>query len=359
MTRTIAPLAVAIAASTTFAFQPGTVPAPAPAPAAPATPAQPAPPAPPVAPATEKAPATPIPADKSPFTSEKAEEVAKGYGFTEGPTWVRSADGKGGFFIFCDMRENKVYRWDPAIANADANKPVAIREPSGRAVGGTADSAGTVYTVDTETRAISAWMVGADGKATQARTVADKFNGEALGGMNDLTVAKDGTLYVSHGNWFLPRGSKSPFSGVLIVKKDGTTHKGAEGLEGPNGVTLSPDGQTLYVTEYGAGRIQSFPVKSDGMLGEKKLFADLNELATKHGIKGRGGADGIRCDKDGNVYSTGPGGIWALSPDGKAIGHLPQQGTNLAFGGADGKTLLITTGRGVMKVGVKTPGAGW
>ncbi|HZW06428.1 MAG TPA: SMP-30/gluconolactonase/LRE family protein, partial [Phycisphaerales bacterium] len=321
----------------------------------------------PVAPAqpAEKAPSTPIPTDKSPFLTDKAEEVAKGYGFTEGPTWVRSADGKSGFFIFCDMRENKVYRWDPtspASGDSDAGKPVAVREPSSRALGATADTSGTIYTiytVDTETRAVSAWSVGADGKASSPRTVADKLGGEPLGGMNDLAVSKDGTLYITHGNWFLPRGSKSPFSGVLIVRKDGTALMGVDGLDRPNGVTISPDGGTLYVTEYSAGRIQSYPVKSDGLLGEKKLFADLNALAARHGIKGRGGADGIRCDKDGNVYSTGPGGIWALSPDGKAIGHLPQQGTNLAFGGADGKTLLITTGGGVMKAAVKTPGAGW
>jgi len=334
-------LALAAAASI-LTLQPGVTPAPA----QPASPAAPADKASPAHPAKTTAP--------SPFASDKAEEVAKGYGFTEGPTWVPGQGGKPGFFIFCDMRSNKVYRYDNG-----SDKPAVLRDPSSGAVGSAADSAGTVYNVDTATRSISAWSIGADGKAGAARTVADKIGGEQLGGMNDITVAKDGTLYVSHGSWFLPRGSKSPFSGVLRITKDGAASKAADGLEGPNGVTLSPDGKTLYATEYGPARIYAFPINADGTLGERKLFADLKAMAKEQSITKGGGADGIRCDKEGNVFSTGPGGIWVLSPAGGFVGHLAQSGTNLAFGGQDGKTLLITTGGGVVKVGTNTPGAGW
>lgn len=301
------------------------------------------------------------PAAESPFASDKAELVGEGYAFTEGPTWVAgSADAEGraasGFFVFCDMRSSRVYRYDNGT-----EMPVVLREPSGRAVGSAADASGTVFNVDTETRSITAWSIDPQGKPTAPRTLADKIseNGEPLGGMNDIAIARDGTLYVTHGTWFLPRGRKSTFTGVLRVAKDGTTSKAADGLEAPNGIAFSPDGRTLYVTEYSAARIQAFEVHADGTLGERRHVANLTEMAASRGIKARGGADGLRCDKQGNIYSTGPGGIWVLSPDGQFLGHLAQPATNIAFGGADGKTLLITCGSSVMRVGTKTAGAGW
>ncbi|MBL9033090.1 MAG: SMP-30/gluconolactonase/LRE family protein [Phycisphaerae bacterium] len=301
-----------------------------------------------------------LPAD-SPFASDKAELVGDGYAFTEGPAWVAgSTDAEGraasGFFVFCDMRGSRVYRYDNG-----AEKPVVLREPSGRAVGSTADASGTVFNVETETRSITAWSIDSQGTPTAPRTVTEKIseNGEPLGGMNDIALARDGTLYVTHGTWFLPRGTKSPFTGVLRVAKDGTTSKAADGLDAPNGVALSPDGRTLYVTEYSAARIQAFEVHADGTLGERRLIANLMEMAAARGIKARGGADGLRCDMHGNIYSTGPGGIWVLSPEGQFLGHLAQPATNIAFGGVDGKTLLITCGSTVMRIGTKTAGAGW
>lgn len=355
--RLSASLALVLAASAAFAFQP---------PATPAAPAEKAPAQPAKTPDGEKpkpAPAAPAPqpAD-SPFAADKAEEVGKGYGFTEGPTWVpgaKGADGKAspGFFIFCDMGGNKVYRYDNGTA-----APVALREPSSRAVGATSSANGTIYTVDTETRSITSWTVGADGKPSATKTVADKIGegeGEQLGGMNDIAVTKDGVVFVTHGSWFLPRGSKSPFMGILRVGTDGKASKAADDFEAPNGITISPDGKTLYATEFRKGAIIAYDLKSDGTIANKRTFADLKKMAGEQGIKQGGGVDGLRCDSKGNVFSTGPGGIWAVSPEGKFLGHLTRPGTNIAFGGEDGKTLLITTGTAVFKVPTKNAGAGW
>ena len=291
-----------------------------------------------------------------PFTADKAEEVAKGYKFTEGPTWVAGEKGTG-FFVFCDMADDTVFRWD-----GGAEKPTELRKPSGRSVGSCSDGKGNIYNVETAGRRLIKWSVK-DGKPTEATDFASKFEGKKLGGMNDCAYNANGSVYATHGTWFIDASTAEfKHSGVIRVTGSGEVSKVCDGLEGPNGICFSPDGGTAYVTEYGAGRINAYPVKSDGTFGDKTVFADLIELAGKQGIKARkggGGADGIRSDNKGNIYSTGPGGIWVLSSKGDVLGHLPQRGTNLAFGGADGKTLLITTGGGVMKIGTKNAGAGW
>lgn len=308
----------------------------------------------PSAPKPASADSTPAKSADWPFTADKPESVAGGYKFTEGPTWVAEQNGKPGFFIFCDMAGDTVYRWD-----GGAEKPTELRKPSGRAVGSSADAAGNVYQVETGGRRIIKWSVK-DGKATDAADFASKYQGKKLGGMNDVAVHTNGGVYATHGEWFIDTKTKEfEHSGVIRISPTGEVTLLAPGLSGPNGICFSPDGKTAYVTEYGAGKINSYEVKADGSFGEQKLFADLSAMAPSHGVKSKGGADGIRCDNKGNVYSTGPGGIWVLSTKGEFVAHLPFRGTNLTFGGSDGKTLLITTGGGVAKIGTKNPGAGW
>jgi gluconolactonase len=327
-----------------------TQPPPPPPPPAPAAPTLPTAPAKPTEPATADAPKS---ADW-PFTADKLERVAEGYNFTEGPTWVRGQDGKPGFFIFCEKGKSIVHRWD-----GGADKPVAIRTESNGAVGSTSDPAGNIYQVDSATRSISKWSVK-DGKAADVKVLADKLDDKKLGGMNDCAYHANGSVYATSGTWFLPRDdNKVDFQGVIRVGKDGKVTKVAEGLRAPNGVCFSPDGKKAYVTEFGDARIVSYPVKDDGTFGEKSVFAELKRIAGEHGVKGGGGADGIRCDSKGNVFSSGPGGVWVLTSDAKFIAHLPTGISNLSFGGADGKTLLITTFDGVSKIGTKNAGAGW
>lgn len=311
---------------------------------------EPASPAVPAVPASDQKPQ----AANWPFTADKAEPAATGYKFTEGPTWVPGEKGSGGFFIFCDMRGDTVYKWD-----GGAEKPTALLKPSGAAVGSCADAKGNVYQVQTAERRLTKWTIK-DGKASEVSGFAADFEGKKLGGMNDCAAHANGSVYATHGTWFIdPKSAEFPHSGVVRAAADGKVTCVADGLVGPNGICFSPDGKTAYVTEYGAGRINAYPVNDDGTFGDKSVFADLNAMAPTHNVKGRGGADGVRCDNKGNVYSTGPGGIWVLSSKGEFVAHLPIRATNLAFGGADGKTLLITTGGGVSTIGTKNAGAGW
>lgn len=284
-----------------------------------------------------------------PFTTAKAETVASGFKFTEGPTWTPAG---GGMFVFCDMAGNKVMGWNMA------GTPLTLRDPAGNAIGSAADKDGRIVQVETKGRRIIRWEIK-DGKAGEPVEVAAMLDGKKLGGMNDLIVRKsDGSIYVSHGTWFL-RGEDAKekfFMGVIRIAPDGKVTGVSGGMKGPNGLCFSPDEKTLYVNEYGEGKIYACEVKSDGTLGDRKLFADLGAMAKEKGIPGQGGADGVRCDEKGNLYSTGPGGIWVVSPAGKFVAMLPGRATNLAFGGPDGKTLLITTGSEVLKIGTKNRG---
>ncbi|MCC6687246.1 MAG: SMP-30/gluconolactonase/LRE family protein [Fimbriimonadaceae bacterium] len=274
----------------------------------------------------------------NPFVGEPV-TIKTGYGFTEGPTWT------GTQFVFCDMANDTVLAWKPGDA-----EPKEIRKPSGKAVGSASDGKGMVFQVDTTHRQIVSWKESAP---SEAKVLANSYDGKKLGGMNDLALHSNGSVYVTHANWFVsPDSLEFEHSGVIRVDQKGKVSLLTPGLSRPNGIAFHKN--RAYVTEYSAGRIMSFEIGKDGaQTDEATLFADLNALAKEKGIDGQGGADGIRCDRDGNIFSTGPGGIWALSPKGSYLGHLPFRGTNIALGGKDGKTMLITTGRGVAWVALK------
>ena len=285
-----------------------------------------------------------------PFTTAKAETVGTGYTFTEGPTWTPAS---GGMFVFCDMAGNKVFGWNMTDA------PKVLRDPADNCIGSTTDKDGRIVQVETKARRIIRWELSG-GKAGPVTEVASKMDGQPLGGMNDLVVRKsDGSIYVSQQTWFMrdpAERSKVKFIGVIRIAPDGKVTGASGGMKAPNGLCFSPDEKTLYVTEYSEGRIYSCEVKADGSLGDRKVFADLGAMAKERGVEGRGGADGIRCDEKGNLYSTGPGGIWVVSSAGKFVAMLPGRATNLCFGGPDGKTLFITTGSEVLKIGTKNKG---
>ena len=275
---------------------------------------------------------------QSPFVGEPV-VIKSGYGFTEGPAWT------GSQFVFCDMANDTVLAWKPGDA-----EPKEIRKPSGKAVGSASNGKGLVFQVDTTNRQIVSWKETAP---NDAKVLANAYDGKKLGGMNDLALHSNGSVYVTHANWFVsPDSLEFEHNGVIRVEPSGKVSLLAAGLARPNGIAFH--GNRAYVTEYSAGRIMTFEVGKDGgQVGEVKLFADLNAMAKDKSIAGQGGADGIRCDKEGNVYSTGPGGIWALTSKGEFRGHLALRATNVELGGKDGRTMLLTTGRGVATIGLK------
>jgi gluconolactonase len=187
-------------------------------------------------------------------------------------------------------------------------------------------------------------------------TLADRFEGKRLNGPNDLVVKSDGSIYFTDLGAGLRGGAaRSPdkeldFQGTFRWLPDGTVQLLAK--NGANGIALSPDERSLFVT--GGGGVMRYDLRPDGSLGEGRLHVDMR------GQSLRGNADGIRVDRYGFMFSSGPGGAWIMDAAGKHIGTIftPQQNadettTSVAFGDADGKGLYITGVRSVYRIRMK------
>lgn len=288
------------------------------------------------------------------------------FGFLEGPVWVQ--DGPSGYLLFSDIPANVIYKYTPD------GKISVFLEKSGF-TGNDASNAGTQsnngrmaiillgsngLTVDPQGRLVIAAMadravarIEKDGSRT---TLADKYEGKRLNGPNDLVVRSDGAVYFTDMTAGLRGGATSPFrelpfNGVYAVK-DGKLlllDKDPQGVN-PNGIALSPDEKILYVN--GGRKITRYDVLPDGTVANGRLFMDMTSGTAP------GGADGMRVDQKGNVYCTGPGGVWVMSPDGKHLGTIrtPEPVTNFAFGDPDGRTIYMTHRRNLYRIRINNPG---
>ncbi len=283
------------------------------------------------------------------------------FGISEGPVWVR--DGQSGYLLFSDIAANVIYKWSPA----DAQLSVYLKDSGyvgdltkGPPLGYLARS-GPLYiynfgsngiTLDREGRLVfcaqgdrAIVRIEKDGKRT---VLADQYEGKRLNRPNDVVVKSDGTVYFSDPRMNNPY-MELPNDGVFSVK-DGKVQLLVSDTR-PNGLAFTPDEKILYVN--GNGRlITSYDMRPDGTLGAGRLFIDMSSDKTP------GGPDGMKVDRQGNVYCTGPGGIWIMAPSGKHIGTilLPEPATNLAFGDNDYKTLYITDRRHLEKIRLNTAG---
>ncbi|MDH3443341.1 MAG: SMP-30/gluconolactonase/LRE family protein, partial [Deltaproteobacteria bacterium] len=144
-----------------------------------------------------------------------------------------------------------------------------------------------------------------------------------------------------------------PYSGVFSLK-EGTLKLVATDLNGPNGVALSRDEKYLYVGNWDPVKkiVMRYEVDANGGLANGKVFFDMTAAPGEDAI------DGIKVDQSGNLYVCGPGGIWVLSPDGKHLGTIraPKDAHNIAWGGADGKTLYITATNTLYRMPLNIPG---
>ncbi|CAG1009261.1 gluconolactonase [Phycisphaerales bacterium] len=309
-------------------------------------PAQPAP----AQPATPEAPKE-APAGPSFFSGEYAELLSEGHTFVEGPCWVPTKEG--GFFLFCDRVKDggKTLRW------SGEGKPEDWRVPSGSAIGTAVDSQGRIYQAETQGRRITRTALQPDGKPGLTEIIADKYQSSKLNATNDLVVKKDGAVYFTDPTFFTAKEDlQMDFCGIFRAGADGKVTLLDNSVKAPNGLCFSPDESLLYVNEYSLNKVMVFDVKSDGTIENGRTFIDFGKPTPQ----ARGRADGIRCDADGNVYTTGPLGIVVLSPKGERVGALHVMGANnLAFGGKDGKTLLITAGNKVYTIKATHKGAGF
>ncbi|MBD0311320.1 MAG: SMP-30/gluconolactonase/LRE family protein, partial [Microcoleus sp. T1-bin1] len=212
----------------------------------------------------------------------------------------------------------------------------------------TLDKENRLLTAEHENRRVS--RTEKDGKVI---TLADRYEGKRLNSPNDLVVKSDGSIYFTDPSYGVTKDQEElGFYGVYRLASDGKLTLLVKDLVLPNGIAFSPDEKKLYVNNSEAKYIAVFDVKPDGTVTNERLFADLKD-ASQGGVP-----DGLKVDLEGNVYSTGPGGVWIFSPDGKLLGKIsvPETATNLAWGESDRKTLYITGSTSLYRIRLKIAG---
>jgi gluconolactonase len=280
----------------------------------------------------------------------KIEKIEGDFRFTEGPVWIRH----GGFLLFSDLMANAIMQWTPGMKAFPYRKPVFTGAyPDGALIGAnglTLDRQGRLIAAEHGNRRIS--RTDDEGTVT---TLADRYDGKRLNSPNDVVVSRSGDIYFTdppglYRNY--PAGGPSPqreldFAGVYRITKAGKLELLTKDVPYPNGIAFSPDGKKLYVANSRAEKFwMVYDVTKDGGISNGRKFAD----ATKE--PGEGVPDGMKVDREGNIYATGPSGIMIFTPEAKHLGtiQLPELPANLAWGDADGKTLYITARTGLYRI---------
>ncbi|MYE89685.1 SMP-30/gluconolactonase/LRE family protein [Candidatus Poribacteria bacterium] len=270
------------------------------------------------------------------------EQLGTGCEFTEGPVW----HAEGRFLLFSDIPANQMKKWtaEEGITN--------FRVPSGKSNGLTYDKQGRLVTCEHANRRVS--RTEADGTVV---TIASHYEGKRLNSPNDVIVKSDGSLYFSDPPYGLTadygvEGEQDlDFQGVYRLSPDGQTLTLlVDDFDRPNGLCFSPDESILYIDDTERLHIRAFDVQADGTIANGRIFA---EEEGDDGVP-----DGMKIDAHGNIYLTGPGGIWIFDASGEHLGVLqtPERAANLGWGGDDWSTLFITASTSLYSIQCKVSG---
>jgi gluconolactonase len=289
------------------------------------------------------------------------EKLADGFTWVEGPAW----DRHGGFLVFSDIPKNAVLKWqegrDVSVflqpSGYTGSTPFAGREPGSNGL--TFNAAGRLVLCEHGDRRIA--RLEADGRKT---TLVDRYEGKRLNSPNDLVFTSQGDLYFTDPPFGLPRafddpGKELPFSGVFRLSRTGRLTLLTTDLKAPNGLAFSPDEKTLYVSNADPDRAvwMAYDVGDDGTLRNGRVFFDATPWvsSTKPGLP-----DGLKVDRDGHLFATGPGGIYVFAPDGTHLGSIETgvPTANLTWGD-DGSVLYVTANTAIYRLKLSTKGAGF
>jgi len=291
----------------------------------------------------------------------KIEKLAGGFLFTEGPVWVPSTPESDAYLLFSDPNNNVIYRWTP-----DGQLSI-YRTKSGYAgidIGEYGQPGSNGLTLDKDRRL----TINQHGnrrvirleKNGQVTVLADRYEGKRLNSPNDLVYKSDGSLYFTDPPFGLPkafndRRKELPYSGVFRVSPDGKSPQLlTTDLSGPNGLAFSPDEKYFYVDNWDEKKkvVMRYEVNPDGTLSNGKVLFDMTSAP------GEDALDGLKVDQKGNLYVSGPGGLWIISPEGKLLGTIsgPEHPHNFAWGDDDGRTLYLCARTGLYRIRLKVPG---
>ena len=264
------------------------------------------------------------------------EKIASGFDFTEGPLWHPD-----GFFYFVDVRDNKLFSIEPGKGHR------LVRETAG-GNGTTFDMQGRLINCEGDGRRLTRTEL--DGTVT---VLLDQQDGKRLNRPNDVICRSDGTLFFTDPALRVPVRDRDVGEGAVYrLTPDGVCCLVCW-AEYPNGLALSPDEKTLYIANTRWSQyIHAVEIDAAGAMVRRRIFADMSIDATD------GVPDGMKVDAAGRVFCTGPTGVWVFAPDGHKIGVIetPEVCANIAFGGADLRTLMFTASTSVYTLRVTTPG---
>ena len=271
------------------------------------------------------------------------EQLGTGYGGemgpAEGPVWCR----EGGYLLFSDISNDRRLKWTPGLG------VTVYQESTNRANGLTRDRQGRLIACEHESRRVT--RVEPDGSIT---VIANSYRGWRLNRPNDAVVRSDGSVFFTDPATFDVESELDLFGVYRVTPDLSRINLLVRDFVLPNGLAFSPDESVLYISDSRRGHIRAFDVEPNGTLAlaTDRVFCELDG-------EGPGVPDGMKVDVEGNVYCTGPGGIWIIDASGKLLGRIltgPEPPSNVAWGEDDWKTLFYTTRHSLGRIRLKIGG---
>jgi gluconolactonase len=276
------------------------------------------------------------------------EVLAEGFDWSEGPLWVPAGD----FVLFSDIPPNKIMRWKEGEGLSLYLTPSGFTgeekslsgEPGSNGL--LLDSQGNLVMCQHGDRRMAKMIAPIDQPKPNFSTLADRWNGKRFNSPNDATFDSEGNLWFTDPPYGLPGQAEDsskeiPFQGVYRLNKNGSVELMLDSLTRPNGIAFSPDERTLYVANSDPEKAvwMAYDVSPEGALSNGRIFHEATAMVKDY----RGLPDGLKVNRNGIIFATGPGGVWIFKPDGTVLGRLDtRQATSNCALGKDQKTLYIT-----------------
>jgi gluconolactonase len=285
----------------------------------------------------------------------KAEIIAEGFEWSEGPVWIE----KHNMLLFSDVPMNTVYKWTEAKGREVYLKPSGFtgefsdcKEPGSNGL--TLDNDGNLVLCQHGDRKVSRMDASLDKPEAKFISLAENFNGKKFSSPNDLVFNINGELFFTDPPYGLKTQDDSdvkkeiPWNGVYKIKKDGTVILLTDSITRPNGIALFPGEQRLLVasSDPDGPNWYVWDIKGDSLTNGKIFYSAAGYDKTWHGLP-----DGFKIDKSGNVFATGPGGVYIFNSEGKKLGllRLDNSTSNCALS-PDEKTLYVTNDMYVLRL---------